>query len=432
MDVNDLILISVDDHLVEPPDMFTGRLPARFQDQAPRVVGNANGRYNWAFGGSSSASLTTAATVGRPLRERDAEPGSFDEVRPGTYNVHERVKDMNVAGVLASLNFPSFPRFCGQLFSDVAKTEPDLALAVLRAYNDWHIGEWAAAYPDRFIPCAIGPLWDAELMAAELRRVSALGVHAMSFSMNPYQLGLPSLHDPSWDPMWAACDELDIVVCLHIGSNSMMVQTSPDAPAIVRATCSAINIYPTAADLVWSRVLKEFPNITFALSEGGIGWIPYFLERVDFEYEHQIAWHDEHPFLGELPSTRFKERIVTCFVEDVVGVENLHHLNLDNVTWECDYPHPDSSWPLAAESAAKSLASIQDRSIIDKLTHRNAMRIFNFAPFTHRTPQDSTVGALRATADPVDLELIPGRQATLATLTIEQLIERTNATHQPH
>jgi len=133
-------------------------------------------------------------------------------------------------------------------------------------------------------------------------RTAKKGVHAVTFSMNPYALGLLSMHDDYWDPFWAACDENEIVVCLHIGSGSDMIQTSPDAPMLTRVTCSCINIYPTAADLIWSPMMHKLPNLMFSLAEGGIGWIPYFLDRADNTYIHNVADLVDHPFYGEMPA----------------------------------------------------------------------------------------------------------------------------------
>jgi hypothetical protein len=179
---DELILISVDDHLVEPPDLFTGRLPAAIQELAPRVERLPNGSDVWVFNGSQIPNIGLNAVAGRPKEEYGIEPTAFDEMRPGCFDVHERIKDMNAGGVLGSMNFPSFPGFSARLFA--ACQDKNVALAVLRAYNDWHIEEWCGAYPGRFIPMALPVLWDAELCAEEVRRVAAKGCHSMTFTEN--------------------------------------------------------------------------------------------------------------------------------------------------------------------------------------------------------------------------------------------------------
>ena len=166
---------------------------------------------------------------------------------------------MDANGVLGSLCFPSFPQFCGQLF---ARTEDkDVALAMIRAYNDWHIDEWCGTHPGRFIPCPLPAIWDPEVLAAEVRRTAAKGAHAVTFSENPSKLGWPSIHSDHWDPFWQACSDEDVVVCMHIGSSSSLVITSPDAPIDCLITLTPINIVQAATDLIWSPILRKFPDL---------------------------------------------------------------------------------------------------------------------------------------------------------------------------
>jgi predicted TIM-barrel fold metal-dependent hydrolase len=332
--------------------------------------------------------------AGRPKEEYGIEPTAFDEMRPGCYDVHERIKDMNAGGVLGSMCFPSFPGFSARLFASAEDKE--LAAAVVRAYNDWHVDEWCGAYPGRFIPMAVPMLWDAELCAAEVRRLAKKGVHSLTFTENPATLGYPSFHDESWDPLWAAlCDE-GVVLSIHLGSSGQLTVTAPDAPLDVMITLQPMNICQAAADLLWSRVIKKFPSIRIALSEGGTGWIPYFLDRLDRTYEMHHLWTGQD-FGGSLPSEVFREHFLTCFINDPVGIQLRESIGLDNIAWECDYPHSDSSWPVAAEELAQVAATVPD-SDLDKITYQNACRWFSFDPFALRTKEQSTVAALRAEA----------------------------------
>jgi predicted TIM-barrel fold metal-dependent hydrolase len=402
MQAEDLILVSVDDHVVEPPNMFDGRIPAKWKDRAPRVIHKENGTDVWSYEGHEIPNVGLNAVVGRPPEEYGIEPTSFDEMRPGCYDIDERIRDMNVNGVLGSMCFPSFVQFCGQLF---ARTEDkELALVMLQAYNDWHIDEWCGAYPGRFIPLSIPAIWEPELMAAEVRRVAAKGCHAVTFSENPSKLGWPSVHSDHWDPFWKACSDEGTVVCMHIGSSSEIVIPSPDSPFDVLITLSPMNIVQCAADLLFSPVLRKFPDLRLALSEGGIGWIPYFLERVDYVYSHHKAWTGQD-FGDMLPSQVFSERVVTCFIDDAFGVESRAKLNVDNICWECDYPHSDSTWPQAPEMAMKYLDGVSDAEV-NKITHENAIRLFSYDPFSVRAPELCTVAALRAEATDVDTSLM--------------------------
>src|ERR1700733_5449664 len=317
MRTEDLILISVDDHVIEPRGMFDGLLPAKYQDKAPQLIRRDDGTDYWSYNGNQIPNVGLNAVVGRPPEEYGIEPTSLDDMRPGCYDIHERVRDMSANGVLGSMCFPSFIQFCGQLF---ARTEDkDEALDMLRAYNDWHIEDWCGAYPGRFIPLGIPPIWDPQLMAAEVRRVAAKGCHAVTFSENPSKLGWPSFHTDHWNPFWQACSDEGVVVCLHIGSSSQLVITSPDAPIDCLITLTPINIVQAATDLIWSPVLRKFPDLRIALSEGGIGWIPYLLERVDYNYGRHKAWTGQD-FGDRLPSEVFNDHVLTCFIDDKFGI----------------------------------------------------------------------------------------------------------------
>ena len=422
MRTEDLILVSVDDHVVEPPDLFEGRLATKYADLAPRVITKDDGTDVWTYEGQELPNIGLNAVAGRPPAEYGIEPTAFADMRSGCYDIHQRVADMNANGVLGSMCFPSFPQFCGQLF---ARTEDkDVALAMLQAYNDWHIDDWCGAYPGRFIPLALPAIWDPELMAAEVRRVAAKGCRAITFSENPEKLGWPSFHSPHWDPFWQACTDEGTVVCLHIGSSSQMVVTSMEAPINVMITLQPMNMVQAAADLLWSRVLTKFPKVRFALSEGGIGWIPYFLERADYVYQHHKAWTGSD-FGDHLPSEVFLDRVITCFIDDQFGLKNRHDIGVEHICWECDYPHSDSTWPQSPELLAATLEGIPDDEI-DLMTHGNAVREFHYDPFAHRPREQCTVGALRAEAAGVDVsERSSGKPvvAPESPITIASIIE---------
>ena len=149
MNKEDMILISVDDHIVEPPDMFKNHLPKKYLDEAPRLVHNPDGSDTWQFRDVVIPNVALNAVAGRPKEEYGLEPQGLDEIRPGCWQVDERVKDMNAGGILGSICFPSFPGFAGRLF---ATEDPEFSWRLLQAYNDWHVEEWCAAYPARFIP----------------------------------------------------------------------------------------------------------------------------------------------------------------------------------------------------------------------------------------------------------------------------------------
>ena len=424
MDIDDLVLVSVDDHVVEPPHLFEAHLPEQWRDVAPRMVKREDGTDVWLYEGKEIANIGLNAVAGRPPDEYGMEPTALHEMRPGCYDIHERVRDMDANGVLGSMCFPSFPNLCGQLFS--RSKDKESALAILKAYNDWHVDEWCGTYPGRFIPLMLPPIWDPEEMAIEVRRLAAKGCHAVSFSENPEKLKLPSFHSDHWDPFWQACSDEGTIVCLHIGSSSQLVVTAQDAPIDVLITLQPMNIVQCAADLMWSRVIQKFPDLRIALSEGGIGWIPYFLERLDWIYTRHHAWTGQD-FGGRLPSDVFRERIVTCFIDDPTGVLIRDRVGIDTICWEADYPHSDSTWPTSPEYLMKSLDGVSDGDI-DKITHLNAMRHFRFDPFSVHQREDCTVGALRRRAAESGVDTSPlsvearrtGPKATGATFLLKR------------
>ncbi|OBF16242.1 amidohydrolase family protein [Mycobacterium sp. ACS4331] len=403
MNKDDMILISVDDHIIEPPDMFKNHLPARYVDEAPRLVHNADGSDTWQFRDVVIPNVALNAVAGRPKEEYGLEPQGLDEIRPGCYDPAERVKDMSAGGVLATMNFPSFPGFAARLF---ATEDAEFSLALVQAYNDWHIDEWCGSHPGRFIPMAIPAIWDPQLCADEVRRVNKKGVHSLTFTENPSTLGYPSFHDLEyWRPLWEALVETDTVMNVHIGSSGKLAITAPDAPMDVMITLQPMNIVQAAADLLWSAPIKEFPDLKIALSEGGTGWIPYFLDRVDRTYEMHSTWTHQD-FGGKLPSEVFREHFMTCFISDPVGVKNRHLIGVDNICWEMDYPHSDSMWPGAPEElmAVFDTYDVTDDEI-NKITHENAMRLYHFDPFTHIPKDQATVGALRKAAEGHDVSI---------------------------
>jgi amidohydrolase family protein len=403
MNLNDMIIVSVDDHVVEPPDLFERHLPAKFKDIAPHVIRTADGSDVWQFMEQQIPNIGLNAVAGRPREEYGIDPTAFEEIREGCFNLEKRILDMNANGVLGSLNFPSLPGFAGRLFGSLE--DKDAARVLTEAYNDWHIDEWCGTYPGRFIPLAVPAIWDPEVTAQEIRRVAKKGCHAITFPENPVPLGLPSLHTDHWDPVWQACSDVGTIVCMHIGSSSKLAMTSPDAPFDVTIVLQPMNIVQCAADLTFSPIWKKFPDVKVALSEGGIGWIPYFLERIDHSYRTHKAWTGAD-FGAQTASEFFLDHVVLCFITDPVGLKLMRdHIGVEKVTVEIDYPHSDANWPRAPETL---MAEFDDAKLtdaeIDAVTHLNAMREFTYDPFSVLPRERCTVGALRAEAIGVDTE----------------------------
>ena len=408
MNADDLILISVDDHIAEPADMFEAHVPEKYKEHAPRVVTDENGREQWYYGKLPGRNLGLNAVAGKPREFYNLDASRYDEMRPGCYDVHERVRDMNAGGQLAGLNFPNWTGFSGQVLNE--GPDPDLNDIMIKAYNDWHIDEWVAAYPDRFIPCGILPLFDIDRAVAEVKRLADKSCHAVTFSENPAMLGMPSIHSGAWDPLFGACSDLGTVLCCHLGSSSRSVSASPDAPASVPMTLSSALTISTLVELVWAEFWDRFPDLKFSLTEGDIGWIPYFLWRAEHVQDRHSGW-TKHTFGADAsPTGIFRNHILCCFINDRIGVKLLDEFNVDNLSWESDYPHSDGTWPQSPEYVAKLLDGLPT-DVVAKITHQNAMRHYQFDPFAHRPPEKCTAAALRAESPDVDVVTRVGRPA---------------------
>ena len=393
-------IISVDDHVVEPPNVWQDRLPAKYREVGPRVVRAPIGKLTFK-GGRLSIAVGEPGSgddvdwrfyeeLRRPLMRLDASVGfdrdevdlravTYEQMRPGAFSVPERLEDMDTNWIDASLCFPTFPRFCGQTFTEAKDKE--LGLLCVRAYNDWMVDEWCAPSGGRLIPLCLIPLWDAGLAATEVRRNAARGVRAVCFSEIPPFLGLPSIHDKDkfWDPFFAACEETGTVICMHIGSSSKMPSTSKDAPAAVGSTLTFANSCYSLVDWLMSGVFTRFPTLTIAYSEGQIGWLPYVLNRADTVWEENRGWGGVADTVLELPSELFRKHVYGCFFDDAHGLRNLDEIGVDNVTYESDYPHSDSTWPntrVVAEEQMKHL----DAATVEKLVRGNAIRMLSLTP----------------------------------------------------
>ncbi len=404
MQMDEMILVSIDDHIIEPADMFDRHMPDRLKDGAPKYTRVENGLDYWEYQGQSTGSVGLNAVASWPHEEWGMDPVGHAEMRPGCYDVELRVRDMDANGVLASMCFPTFAGFNGMSLAR-STVDADLTKVVVSAYNDWHIDELAGDHPGRFIPLAIAPVFDSAGMVAEIRRVAKKGCTAISLPETPYGVGLPSFEVRDyWDPVFAACSDHGVVICLHIGGSFGILQRPPEASVdhliILAPQLSAV----TATDLLVAGTFKRFPDLRVALSEGGIGWIPFFLDRMDRHISNHAWTGLEIGPPGRTPTEIFRHNFLGCFITDPTALHQRHRIGIDTIAWECDYPHSDSTWPRSPELLWGELtdAGCSDDDI-SKITWENACRFFRFDPFAHLPRQSATVGALRARARDVDV-----------------------------
>lgn len=369
-------VISVDDHLVEPPHTFEGRLPAKYAERAPRVVDLPDGGHAWLYDGEILANIGINAVAGRPPSEWSSDPTRFDEMRRGTWDIDARIADMDLDGVYASVCFPSFlPGFGGGRLQTVTQ-DRELALAVVRAFNDWVHDEWAGTNPGRIIPLGITWLHDPEIGAQEVRRNAERGFRALAFPENPEPLGFPSIHTDHWDPILRACEETGTVLCLHVGSAGAIPPSSSNAPVDVPAVLFGMYACMYTVEWLYSLAAVRFPDLRICISEGGISWVAGVLDKLDHNtrYDDMLGtWKD----IDIRPSELLKRNFWFCALDDPTAWATRDRIGIENILVETDYPHGDGTWPDTQALLAEQLADLSQDEV-ERVTWRNASELFRW------------------------------------------------------
>jgi predicted TIM-barrel fold metal-dependent hydrolase len=395
------LVISVDDHVLEPPDLWTSRAPASIKERVPRLVSSTD-RYTWKHGKAQKVPQTDASgekwdvwkyeDYTFPLYQALAAAGidtrtinnggiRYADVNPGAKFQPERLADMTSNHVEAAACFPNtLPRFCGQTFAE--RSDFDLALWSLRAYNDWVIEDWCSGQGSgRLIPVTVAPLWDAELAAEEVARCASKGSFALSFSENPALLNLPSVYTGFWDPLFAACEATETTLCIHVGSSSHVFATTPDAPFILGSTLAYIGSMGSLLDFIFGGVFDRFPGLRVMYSEGQAGWMPYLLEQADKFWEHRgnNAFGSDIP---NPPSSYIPNRVWACIYDDETALRERDAIGIDQLCYETDYPHADGSFPHTFEKVSAMAAKAGlDQTETYKVLRGNAIAALGLERF---------------------------------------------------
>ena len=391
-------IISVDDHVMEPKDLWQRELPASLRDRGPRTVREKvrlefkGGHYGfergvedghwcdiWLFDDLVVPTGLLHGPAGVPREEQKNIPTTYEDLRPGTYDQAARLEDMTLNHVEAALNYPNvFPRFAGQGFLE--RADKDLALTCLRIYNDWMIDEWSGgAGKGRLIPLTLVPLWDPQLAADEVRRCAAKGSYAIAFTENPSKLGCPSLYTGDWDVLWEACEESDTIVSMHIGSSSSMPTTSADAPLATSMSLYAQNAQGSLADWVFSGTLSRFDQLKISFAESQVGWMPFQLERMD------SIWREGRGDIEHIkvaPSEQARGRVYGCVFDDLIGLKCRDEVGLEHILFETDYPHSDGTFPNSRKVARELFAAAgMDAEACYKVLRGNAIEAYGLHRF---------------------------------------------------
>lgn len=356
-------LISVDDHVQEPPDLWTARLSkSRWGDRIPHLETAPDGSQHWVVDGRVVLDGRVAA-VGAMMADRTQEPRRWEEVPPAAYRPQDRLKAMDADGVDVSVLYPTVAGHAGETFGRI--TDPELELACVQAYNDWLIDEWAST-SDRFIPQCIVPLWPPEAAAAEIRRAVGRGHRGVIYPGVPMHLrDVPHINGTDYDPIWSTCEELGVPLCLHAGA-SPRLQYAPlqglrpavaDALSAVTRPVSSVFII---THFSFSRTLLRHPKLKVVLGESALSWGLLYMEWADHQFEHDGLPREGYEMK---PSEMFKRQCYFTSWFDRVA-DYAPFFGIDRILWATNYPLATSTWPRTREAIARCFEGVspEDRA----------------------------------------------------------------------
>lgn len=385
-----LKLIDSDTHYSEPYDLWTSRAPAAFRDRVPRVKEAPDGRLFWFLKDeplflAGGASFVNKANEKVPFYGQDITTSeSWDKIHVASYDAKERVRFMDELGVFAHIVYSNTLGF--SMGALVKEPDKELAYNTVAMFND-AMGEWAAEGAGRLFPQAIMPFWDIELSVKEAERAkNELGLSGIVMSGEPHGGGLPDLGQPEWDPFYEAITDLQLPINIHVGAQAVaghmanFMQTA--WPSLADRACKPVNSVQVelansrfVSNLVMSDVPLRWPELKWVSVESGIGWIPYVLERVDYEFFEDFPSDPppDRPSAFEI----FRQCIYgTFWFEEAGPTLLLDYLGADNVMWETDFPHPTCLHPEAVRRSAEALKGVGPDNL-RKIVQDNAAQLYH-------------------------------------------------------
>ena len=373
-------IIDVDTHVTETPDLWTSRAPASIRDRVPRIETNKDGGLSWIVGGTpmlASPGLTATAGVGNFKNP----PKNYEEMHPGAYDAKERLKYMDKMGIWAMVMYPNVGGFGAQEFLKL--NDPELMLSCVQIYNDWQT-EWASVDSRRLLPITSISFWDVEAAVKEVRRCAAMGHKGILFTGEPQSFDQPLLGDPHWNPLWEVAVELNLPISFHIGSGNMELGLLESKMAsygrMAAFTELSVDIFLKNAmqlnDLILSGVLARYPDIKFISVESGIGWVPFALEALDYQF-HGNDVAEEHPEFDLLPSEYFARNVYACYwFEQLAPRRLIDKVGADNILFETDFPHPTSLYGDEVHARIKGGLSDCEESVRRKILWENGQKLY--------------------------------------------------------
>lgn len=359
-------IIDVDSHLSEPHDLWTSRAPARIRDLVPQVK-ERNGRQQWVVNGDIGIGGLGAASVVLP--DGDKQLGTtwlkltVDQIHKASWDAATRTEMLDTLGLHAQIMYPNLAGFGNQNFMRVDDTE--LRLDCVRIYND-AMAEFQETSGQRIFPMALMPWWDIQASVDETRRCAAMGLRGVVTCSNPEDAQMPDLAQDDWNPFWEACIELAMPVNFHIGSSAQDMDWFGRVPwpsfnGEQKLSVGSANLFlgnaKVVGNLIFGGVPERYPALKFVSVESGVGWIPFFLEALDYQLTETGPNLQKH--LSLTPSEYFRRNFFGCFWFESVALHHLlGYLGEECVMFETDFPHPTCLYPKSDERVRKSLEGL--------------------------------------------------------------------------
>jgi predicted TIM-barrel fold metal-dependent hydrolase len=358
-------LNSADSHVNPPPDLWQRDVPAHLRERAPRVETTPEGDV-WVVERRTTPIPGLSFMGGRDYKDYQMRV-VYKEMRPGSWDPAARLADMDQDGIWADVLYGGGPtRF----------EDPELRMWCIGRYNDW-LFELEKATRGRLIGIPLLPVNRPDETLAELRRVVKKGAKGVQVDAFPDNVGSPHYSDPVWEPLWTEVEAAGIPLSFHIqGPRSMqLARLFEPTPGVREAfiSLSPMGISELIAQLIFCGICERHPGLDWIVVETGIGWIPYFLERMDGTFRKHRFW--THSIIKEPPSFYWYRQGHATFIEDHPGVKLRHDVGLDNMLWSSDYPHSDSTWPRSREVIAEHFAGIPAAER-EKIVSGNAARLY--------------------------------------------------------
>jgi predicted TIM-barrel fold metal-dependent hydrolase len=366
-------MISSDSHVIEPPDLWVTRMQGDLLDRAPHVVDIGDEQW-WVVNDQRTLSFAGGAQTGdRFERPEELRTGArFEQVRPGGYDPVAAVADNETDGVLGAVLYPTE----GLLL--YTQADPPLLSACCRAYNDW-LAEFCSASPDRLKGVAMLNLDDVGEALHELDRVRGLGLIG---ALIPTSAPPESRYDDArYEPLWEAAADLGVPLSLHLGANRVgSGGVDPDLAKIRPSYFTVCDVWvrQSIADMIFAGVFDRHTSLRVGTVEHNLGWIPYFLDQLDYTYFQRQGNKSYYRFKSvERPSDLFRRNVFCSFQDDALGVQERHTIGLDGLMWGSDYPHTESTFPHSMKIMADRLRDVSPDEQ-QRIVYDNAARLYGF------------------------------------------------------